>query len=58
LRDEKNDDNLISKNQILAQISGLLGGRVSEELFLGSECVTVGAQDDFKKVSELVQSLI
>jgi cell division protease FtsH len=58
LRDEKNDDNLISKNQILAQISGLLGGRVGEELFLGSECITVGAQDDFKKVSELVQSLI
>ena len=58
LRDEKDDDNLVSKNQILAQISGLLGGRVSEELFLGSECVTVGAQDDFKKVSELVQSLI
>jgi cell division protease FtsH len=39
-------------------VSGLLGGRASEEMIYGSEYVTVGAQSDFKKASSLVRDLI
>ena len=38
---------IMSKNELLATITGLLGGRASEELFLGE--VTTGASDDFKR---------
>ncbi|CAG8455033.1 21693_t:CDS:2 [Gigaspora margarita] len=52
------DDNLISKNQILAQIAGFLGGRAAEELIFGLEHITVGAHSDFKKASQLVSEFI
>ena len=42
----------------MAQITGLLGGRVSEELIFGSELITAGAHGDFRKISELVRVLI
>lgn len=41
-----------TKNELLAQITGLLGGRVAEELFLGE--TTTGASDDFKKQQRLL----
>lgn len=57
LRNQK-DDYLINKEQILVLITGLLGGRASEEVVYGSQYVTVGAYSDFKKVSNLVRDLI
>ncbi len=35
-----------------------LGGRVSEEIFFGSENVTTGAQDDLLKVTRLAFSVV
>ena len=39
----------LTKDQLLSQITGLLGGRVSEEMFLDE--ISTGASDDFKKNS-------
>ena len=57
MRNQK-DDYLINKEQIIVRITGLLGGRASEEVVYGSQYVTVGAYSDFKKVSNLVRDLI
>lgn len=45
-----------TKNELLAQITGLLGGRVSEELFLGE--TTTGASDDFKKATKIARAMV
>ena len=45
-----------TKEELLATITGLLGGRVSEELFLGQ--ITTGASDDFKKATSIVRSMV
>jgi len=55
---EKDDDYLINKSQMLAQVMSSLGGRGSEELVFGLEHITMGAYSDFKRVSEIVRSLI
>lgn len=47
---------IMSKNELLAQITGLLGGRVSEELFLGE--ITTGASDDFKRATNIARSMV
>lgn len=45
-----------TKNELLAQITGLLGGRVAEELFLGE--TTTGASDDFKKATKPARAMV
>ncbi|CAI2198863.1 4779_t:CDS:2, partial [Funneliformis geosporum] len=55
---ESDDDYLINKSQMLAQVMSSLGGRASEELVFGLEYITVGAYSDFKRASEIVRSLI
>ncbi len=47
---------IMSKNELLATITGLLGGRASEELFLGE--VTTGASDDFKRATNIARSMV
>lgn len=47
---------VITKTEILARITGLLGGRVSEEHFLHE--VSTGASDDFKKATRLARSMV
>lgn len=44
------DQYLLSKEQLLDRMCMTLGGRVSEELFF--KCITTGAQDDLKKVTD------
>lgn len=46
----------MSKNELLATITGLLGGRASEELFLGE--ITTGASDDFKRATNIARSMV
>ena len=48
--------NLATKNELLAQITGLLGGRVSEELFFGE--ISTGASDDFSKATRIARSMV
>ena len=47
---------LSTKNELLAQITGLLGGRVSEELFFGE--ISTGASDDFSKATKIARSMV
>lgn len=47
---------VITKNELLAQITGLLGGRVAEELYLGE--ITTGASDDFKKATKIARAMV
>ena len=45
-----------TKKELLAQITGLLGGRVSEEVFLNE--ISTGASDDFKKATRIARSMV
>ncbi len=47
---------IMSKNELLATITGFLGGRASEELFLGE--ITTGASDDFKRATNIARSMV
>jgi cell division protease FtsH len=47
---------LMSKNQILARITGLMGGRVAEELFCGD--ITSGASSDLKIATQLAEEMV
>lgn len=51
------EDRLLNtKSELLDRVTGLLGGRVSEELFIGE--IGTGAYDDFKKATGIVRSMI
>ena len=47
---------IATKNELEASITGLLGGRASEEIFLGE--ITTGASDDFKKATNIARSMV
>ena len=52
----KEEKNLVlTKKELLAEITGLLGGRVSEEMFLGE--ISTGASDDFKKATRIARGM-
>lgn len=50
------DNKLTSRNQLKDRMAMALGGRVSEELHFPS--VTSGAQDDFKKVTQMAKAMV
>lgn len=50
------DQYLVSENQFRDRMIMSLGGRVSEELHF--ESVTSGASDDFKKITQMAQSMV
>ncbi len=50
------DRMLQTKNELLDRVTGLLGGRVSEELYIGE--VGTGAYDDFRKATGIVRAMI
>ena len=50
------DSLLMSRNQILARITGLMGGRVAEELFCGD--ITSGAGHDLKVATQLAEEMV
>jgi len=47
---------IMTKAELEAAIVGLLGGRVSEELFFGE--ITTGASDDFKRATNIARSMV
>jgi len=53
---EGEDRLLATKSELLDRITGLLGGRVAEEMFIGE--IGTGAYDDFKKATSLARSMI
>ena len=48
----------LSRQQIKAQICGLFGGRIAEELILGLEKVTTGASNDIERATRLARSMV
>ena len=47
---------IMTKEELISQITGLLGGRASEENFLGE--ITTGASDDLKKATKIARSMV
>ncbi|MBR2702522.1 MAG: ATP-dependent zinc metalloprotease FtsH [Erysipelotrichaceae bacterium] len=47
---------LSTKKELLAQITGLLGGRVAEEIVLGE--ISTGASNDLEKVTKIAKSMV
>ena len=45
-----------TKNQLLESISGLLAGRVAEEVVFNE--ISTGAHDDFKKATKIARSMV
>ena len=52
----ENDQTLISKNKMIAEIVGLLGGRASEEIVFND--ITSGAANDIERVTKLARKMI
>ncbi|MFB5679110.1 ATP-dependent zinc metalloprotease FtsH [Paenibacillus terreus] len=52
----KEDRMLTTKQELLDKVTGLLGGRVSEELFIGE--IGTGAYSDFQQATGIVRSMI
>ncbi len=47
---------LETKTSLLDRITGLLGGRVSEELYIGA--ITTGAHNDFQKATAIARAMV
>ena len=47
---------LLTKNEMIARITGMLGGRASEEIFFGD--VTTGASNDIQEATRLARSMV
>ncbi|AWB42830.1 cell division protein FtsH [Paenibacillus sp. CAA11] len=52
----KEDRMLVTKQELLDKVTGLLGGRVAEELFIGE--IGTGAYSDFQQATGIVRSMI
>ncbi|MDO7908590.1 ATP-dependent zinc metalloprotease FtsH [Paenibacillus sp. JX-17] len=52
----KEDRMLTTKQELLDKVTGLLGGRVAEELFIGE--IGTGAYSDFQQATGIVRSMI
>ena len=52
----KEETYLTTKNELLETISGLLGGRVSEELVFNE--ITTGAHNDFEKATKIARAMV
>ncbi|HAC64624.1 MAG TPA: cell division protein FtsH [Cyanothece sp. UBA12306] len=52
------DYGLVTRNQLLARIAGLLGGRVAEEVIFGEDEVTTGAGNDIEKITYLARQMV
>lgn len=53
---DSEDPLVVTKSELLDQVTGLLAGRVSEELFIGE--IGTGAYDDFRKATEIIRRMI
>jgi cell division protease FtsH len=52
----KEDSMLVTKKELLDRVTGLLGGRVAEEMFIGE--IGTGAYSDFQQATSIVRSMI
>ena len=52
----ENDQFILTKNQLLAEITGFLGGRTSEEIFFGD--VSTGASSDIERATHIARTMV
>lgn len=52
------DQSLISRSQILARITGALGGRAAEQVIFGDAEVTTGAGNDLQQVTGMARQMV
>ncbi len=52
----KEDRMLVTKQELLDKVTGLLGGRVAEEMFIGE--IGTGAYSDFQQATRIVRAMI
>lgn len=52
------EQGLISKNQLFARITGLLGGRAAEDVVFGTSEITTGAGNDIERVTSLTRQMV
>ena len=52
----KEDQSLLSKDDMKEQLAGLMGGRVAEEIIFGVQ--TTGASNDFEQATQLARSMV
>ncbi|GGA07912.1 ATP-dependent zinc metalloprotease FtsH2 [Okeania sp. KiyG1] len=52
------DQGLISRSQILARITGALGGRAAEKVIFGDAEVTTGAGNDLQQVTGMARQMV
>jgi cell division protease FtsH len=52
----ENDRYLLTKEELLAQITGLLGGRTSEEIFFGD--ISTGASNDIEQATDIAREMV
>jgi cell division protease FtsH len=48
----------LSRRAIISQICSLFGGRIAEELTLGADGVTTGAQNDIQRATEIARNMV
>jgi len=54
----KEDRYMVTKKELLDKITGLLGGRVAEELTFGKDEVSTGAHNDFQRATGIAKKMI
>ena len=52
------EQGLISRNQIISNITSALGGRAAEDIIFGDSEVTTGASGDLEKVTSLARQMV
>src|SRR5690625_3167269 len=54
----KEDRYMVTKTELFDKITGLLGGRVAEELIFGEDHVSTGASNDFQRATNIANKMI
>nr|YP_009498029.1 FtsH [Gracilaria changii]ART65292.1 FtsH [Gracilaria changii] len=52
------DQNLISRSQIISRIMGALGGRAAEDVVFGDTEITTGASNDLQQVTSMARQMV
>lgn len=52
---ENEEEYLMTKNSLINNIKILYGGRVSEAIKFGNDCITIGASNDIEKATDLIK---